>query len=1168
MVPIWLQPMENWRDFTRLKSSFEKKIGDMEIVGLSDAQKAHIVSSILYPIKSNHLFITYNDTQARQIYEDLKLFLGDKVAYFPAKDVSYYNIVARSKEIDAFRLGALNKLIAGEGVIIVASVEAILFYTIPPKIYKNSVFTLKIGDTISLHELTQKLISMGYERVGEVEGPGQFSQRGGIIDIFLLTYDTPFRLEFFDIEIDSIRKFDPISQLSTEKVDSVTISPCREFIISSEDVPGIIYRLENALDEYLEENDGLSLSVKDNIIKKTQEAIEKLKNHIIDDYIEMFFSYIYSEPATILDYLDGAVFFDEPHRIEEGYDIWIFEFNERFKHGLEQGEVLPHQLEVFLPYEQFLEIMDNSKKVVLRGLPRLDDHFRAKVVYNLSARSLPSYQGKLDMLVSDINFWKSKGYSIILLTGTKSRGRGISSALSEKGEELLLWDDMEGELLPGQIVAVPGSISKGFEYVDGKFVLISDREVYGFSKKKRKIKRRRQSIDPFTDLKIGDYVVHENHGIGRYLGIEKLTVGGQKRDYLNIQYSGSDTLYVPTDQVDNIQPYIGMGDGKPRISKLGSSDWQKTKAKARESVKELAYSLVELYAARQKMKGFKFSPDTDWQRQFEDMFPHVETEDQLQAIEEVKADMESDKVMDRLLCGDVGYGKTEVAIRAAFKAVMDGKQVAVLTPTTILAQQHYGTFSQRFEDFPFVVDVLSRFRTPTEQKNIIDNIRTGNVDIVIGTHRLLSKDVKFKDLGLLIIDEEQRFGVDHKETIKNIKRDVDVLTLTATPIPRTLHMSLVGIRDISIIETPPEERYPVETYVVEYTPALVKEVVMREVGRGGQVYFVYNKVKHIDWMAGELSRIMPDVSIGVAHGQMGERRLEKVMIDFYEGKYDVLLCSTIIESGLDIPNVNTVIVYDADHFGLSQLYQLRGRVGRSNRRAYAYLTYQRDKVLSEVAEKRLKTIREFTEFGAGFKIAMRDLEIRGTGNLLGPEQHGHMAAVGYDLYCKLLNEAIATAKGQQPKPDIEPTIDIKVDAYIDNSYIPHEAHKIEFYKKIAAIENSEDKFNVEDELIDRFGDMPREVQSLIDISYIRALAKRIGIGEISERNKAVIFKIVEGMKLSSKTIMIILNEYRKVLEYRSYPTPIFTLRMDNMNSNVILELIKEILERILQLQQG
>ncbi len=620
--------------------------------------------------------------------------------------------------------------------------------------------------------------------------------------------------------------------------------------------------------------------------------------------------------------------------------------------------------------------------------------------------------------------------------------------------------------------------------------------------------------------------------------------------------------------MDNIQPYIGMGDGKPRISKLGSSDWQKTKAKARESVKELAYSLVELYAARQKMKGFKFSPDTDWQRQFEDMFPHVETEDQLQAIEEVKADMESDKVMDRLLCGDVGYGKTEVAIRAAFKAVMDGKQVAVLTPTTILAQQHYGTFSQRFEDFPFVVDVLSRFRTPTEQKNIIDNIRTGNVDIVIGTHRLLSKDVKFKDLGLLIIDEEQRFGVDHKETIKNIKRDVDVLTLTATPIPRTLHMSLVGIRDISIIETPPEERYPVETYVVEYTPALVKEVVMREVGRGGQVYFVYNKVKHIDWMAGELSRIMPDVSIGVAHGQMGERRLEKVMIDFYEGKYDVLLCSTIIESGLDIPNVNTVIVYDADHFGLSQLYQLRGRVGRSNRRAYAYLTYQRDKVLSEVAEKRLKTIREFTEFGAGFKIAMRDLEIRGTGNLLGPEQHGHMAAVGYDLYCKLLNEAIATAKGQQPKPDIEPTIDIKVDAYIDNSYIPHEAHKIEFYKKIAAIENSEDKFNVEDELIDRFGDMPREVQSLIDISYIRALAKRIGIGEISERNKAVIFKIVEGMKLSSKTIMIILNEYRKVLEYRSYPTPIFTLRMDNMNSNVILELIKEILERILQLQQG
>ncbi len=1167
MVPIWLQPMENWHEFIRLKASFEKNLGDIEIVGLSDAQKAHMVSSILYPLTSNHLFVTYDDAQARQIYSDLKFFLGDKVVYLPAKDISYYNIVARSKEIDALRLRALNRLITGEGVIVVASVEAILFYTIPPDIYKNSVFTLNIGDSIHLHEITQKLVIMGYERVGEVEGPGQFSQRGGILDIFLLTYDTPFRLEFFDIELDSIRKFDPISQLSTDKVDSVTISPCRELILPSGDLSEIISKIEVGTNKYLDENKYLAPTVKENIIQKTQAAIEKLKNHIVDDYIEMFFQYMYSESATILDYLDGAVFLDEPYRIEEGYDMWLFEFKEKFKQGLEQGEVLPQQAEVFMPYEQILGILGNLKKVVLRGLPRMDEHFRTKVVYNLSARSLPSYQGKLDMLASDIGFWKARGYSIILLTGTKSRGKGISSALSENGEELLLRYDMEGELLPGQVVGIPGSISKGFEYVDGKFVIISDREVYGFSRKKRPAKRKRQSIDPFTDLKVGDYVVHENHGIGKYLGIEKLTVGGQRRDYLNIQYSGSDTLYVPTDQMDTIQPYIAMGDGKPRLSKLGSSDWQKTKARARESAKELAYSLVDLYAARQKLEGFRFSPDTDWQRQFEDLFPHEETEDQLQAIEEIKADMESDKVMDRLLCGDVGYGKTEVAIRAAFKAVMDGKQVAVLTPTTILAQQHYGTFSQRFEDFPFIVEVLSRFRTPAEQKSIIANIHAGSVDIVIGTHRLLSKDVKFKDLGLLIIDEEQRFGVDHKETIKNIKKDVDVLTLTATPIPRTLHMSLVGIRDISVIETPPEERYPVETYVVEYSPTLVREVVMREMGRGGQVYFVYNKVKHMDWMAGELSKLMPDVRIGVAHGQMGERRLERVMIDFYEGNYDMLLCSTIIESGLDIPNVNTVIVYDADYFGLSQLYQLRGRVGRSNRRAYAYLTYQRDKVLSEVAEKRLKAVREFTEFGAGFKIAMRDLEIRGTGNLLGPEQHGHMAAVGYDLYCKLLNEAIDAAKGKKPKPQVEPTIDIKVDAYIDSSYIPHEAHKIEFYKKIVAIEDRQDKFEVEDELIDRFGDMPHEVQTLIDISYIRALAKQIGIGEISERDKKIVFKMAGDVELSPNIIMVILNEYMKVLVYRSYPVPVFTLKMVNIAPKAVLDLIEEILERILQLQQ-
>lgn len=1166
MIPIWLQPMEAWKEFDRIKTSFDKGLGNMEIVGLSDTQKAHIIASILYSNNSKNLLITYSEAQARQTYEDLKFFLGDRVAYLPAKEISYYNIAARSKETDALRLKVLNRLIDDEGVIVVASIEAILFYTTPPSVYREYVFTLKMGDTISPEELIEQLISMGYERVEEVEGPGQFSQRGGILDIFLLAQEAPFRLEFFDIEIDSIRKFDPLSQLSTDKVDSITISPCSELIVSSANSSNIASRIEADLKNYLKTSTSLDTRDRDNIEQKIRSVIEKLENNIVDDYIETFYPYIYSNPATILDYLDGAIFFDEPFRIRDGYDGWLFEFQERFKDNLERGEVLPRQSELFLSYDYFLSDARQFKQVVLRGLPRIDENFRPEVIYNISARSLPSYQGKIDMLADDIKFWKEKNYSVIILTGASSRGEGIRSALAEWDIEMVIREDLKGHLLPGKVIGVPGSLAKGFEYVDGKFVVVSDREVHGFSKSRTPAKKKRRKIDPFTDLKVGDYVVHENHGIGKYLGIEKLTIDGKRRDYLNIQYSGSDTLYVAIDQMETIQPYIATGDVKPKLYKLGGSEWQKTKAKARQSAKELAYSLVDLYAARQEVKGFRFSPTTDWEKQFADMFPYEETEDQLQAIEDVRRDMESDKVMDRLICGDVGYGKTEVAIRAAFKAVMDEKQVAFLCPTTILAQQHYTTFSQRFEEFPFRVEVLSRFKTASQQKDIIKGIRQGNVDIVIGTHRLLSKDVKFHDLGLLIVDEEQRFGVGHKEAIKNIKKDVDVLTLTATPIPRTLHMSLVGIRDISIIETPPAERYPVETYVVEYTPSLIREVIMRELGRGGQVYFVYNRVKNIDWMAAQLLNLMPEVRIAVAHGQMGERRLEKIMIDFYEGQYDVLLCSTIIESGLDIPNVNTVIVYDADHFGLSQLYQLRGRVGRSNRRAYAYLTYQKDKVLTEVAEKRLTAIKEFTEFGAGFKIAMRDLEIRGTGNLLGPEQHGHMAAVGYDLYCKLLDEAIAAARGEEPEVVIEPTIDIKIDAYIDSSYIPHEAHKIEFYKKIASIEDIDDKLDIEDELIDRFGDMPKPVENLIDIAYIRALSKELAIDELLERNKVVVFKLVKGMKLSSKTIMVVLNEYRDILEYKSSPISIFTLKVGARQPRDVVQMTREVLERILELQ--
>ncbi|NMA94435.1 MAG: transcription-repair coupling factor [Clostridiales bacterium] len=1170
MVSIWRAPMLKWTEYKDIETSFKQNVKNIEIVGLSDSQKAHIISNIIYEDKRKGLFITYSEAQARQIYKDLRLFIGDRVVHLPEKEISYYNIKARSKDIESGRLKALNKLVTDKSCLVVASIEAILFYITPPKIYNKYMFSLELGDIVDLDKLLEKLIFMGYEKVVEVEGAGQFSHRGGILDIFPLTNDSPYRVELFDVEVDSIREFDPISQLSTNRVKDIVISPCSEIIVLPEVLPDIIRQMEKDLETHLSKVDVLNQVARMNIEDRIKQEIEKLENNILDKaQLETFYSYIYSDKATILDYIDGAVIFDEPLRIRERYDTWLLEFSEKFKDNLENGQVLPRQSEIFSEYGHLLGRTEDFNRIILKGLPRTDEDIKPDVLYNISARTLPSYQGKMDMLFEDIASWKERGYSIIIFIGNRSKGEVIQRAMQDRGIEMVIFaEDDRTWVVPGQIVGIQSDISRGFEYIDGKLVVISHREIHGFSSKKRAIRReKRQKIDPFTDLKTGDYVVHESHGIGRYLGIEKLTIDGKLRDYLNIQYAGSDTLYVSTDQMETIQPYIATGGGKPRLYKLGGTEWQKTRNRARESAKKLAYSLVELYAARENSKGFSFSKGTDWEEEFAAAFPYQETEDQLQAIEEISRDMESERVMDRLLCGDVGYGKTEVAMRAAFKAVMDEKQVAVLAPTTILAQQHYSTFIERFKDFPFRVEVISRFKTTAQQSAIIKELRRGNIDIIIGTHRLLSKDIKFKDLGLLIVDEEQRFGVDHKELIKNIKKDVDVLTLTATPIPRTLHMSLVGIRDISIIETPPEGRYPVETYVIEYNPSTIREVIDREIARGGQVYFVYNRVKTIDWMAGKLTNLLPDAKVAVAHGQMGERRLEKIMLDFYNGHYDILLCSTIIESGLDVPNVNTVIVYDSDNFGLSQLYQLRGRVGRSDRRAYAYLTYQKDKVLSEIAEKRLRAIKEFTEFGAGFKIAMRDLEIRGTGNLLGPEQHGHLAAVGYDLYCKLLDEAISDIRGMTKEKTLDPTIDLGVDAYIDDSYISHEAHKIEFYKKIASIDNMEDRMDVADELIDRFGDIPKTTENLIDIAYIKGLCKSIGIEELFERGQDIYMKMAREVKLDPKTIMTVLNENRNTLNYKSYPISVFTLKVNTMLPNQTIQVVKKILERIFALQQ-
>ena len=1166
MTVKWLDPMMRWDEFIRMRQTAREEGGPILVFGLSESQKSHAVSSLLYPLDRQCLFITYNHIQAQSIYNDLKFYMEDDVMLLPPRDIVLYDVAAHSTEVSGRRLKVLEALVLGEYRVVVASIEALLCLQTPPEIFKDGLTRIEVGQVLPLERLARRLVEAGYERMPTVEGPGQFSVRGGIVDIYPLTMDSPCRIEFFDDEVDSIRLFDPLSQRSTDKLDGVSVSPARELVLTPE---SLVRGIEGIRKDFTSAT-GKEGKGRDRLKERVSGLLEAMEQGIHHRNLENYFPFFYPENNTLFDYLgpETLVVLDEPSRIGEGFTGWEEEFIEHFSNLLEDGEVLPGQGELFIPYDLILSQTEHFHRLALQGLPKSIPGFSPRAIFNITSRGIPSYQGKLDMLVEDLKYWRGKKYSVILFAGSGSRCQNLVSNLYDMGLEATYNPSLEGQIRQGQIVVLPGSISAGFEYPQGRFAVVSHNEIFGTMKHKRKGKTpaKKSKLDPFTDLKVGDYVVHEAHGIGKYLGIETLVINDQKRDYLNIKYGGTDRLYIPTDQVDIIQPYIGMDQKEPKLSRLGGAEWQRAKTKARESVQKLAMDLVELYAARETAKGYQFSPDTPWQQQFEEMFPYEETPDQERAIKEVKRDMESEKVMDRLLCGDVGYGKTEVAIRAAFKAVMDGKQVALLAPTTILAQQHFNTFVERFADYPVKIQVISRFRTAAQQRDILKALKEGNVDIIIGTHRLLGKDVAYKDLGLLIVDEEQRFGVGHKETIKNIRKNLDVLTLTATPIPRTLHMSLVGIRDISTIETPPEDRVPVQTYVVEYNDSLIRDAIIKEISRGGQVYFVYNRVRSMERMAERLRALVPQVRIRMAHGQMSESLLENVMLDFYDGKFDLLLCSTIIESGLDIPRVNTIIVYDADYYGLAQLYQLRGRVGRSNRLAYAYLTYRKDKVLSEVAEKRLRAIKEFTEFGAGFKIAMRDLEIRGSGNILGPQQHGHMTAVGYELYCKLLDEEIRNLKGETVQKPLEITIDIRANAYIDDDFIPLEGQKIEIYKKIAAIENLQDKYDVEEELEDRFGTMPEPVTNLIDIAYIKALAGELGISEVSHREKEVILRLTGSKTLDPRSLMILLNENRGRIRYEGMRKPMFRIILKNTNPLTALAETKNILEQMDRLE--
>lgn len=1154
-----MTPLQLSEQFKSISKAIDNSKYPIGVYGLSESAKSYLLYGVLTEINKKMLIVTHSDVEAKNIYEDLSFYHND-VYYFPTREVVFYNVDAVSGDLRWERLKVLKKMLEEGQKIIVTSVESLAATYAPVELFYNHTFDIAVGDIIDIREIAQKLVECGYERSEVVETKGEFSVRGGIIDIYPPTSGLPYRLELFDDEVDSIRTFNTDTQRSIEKVDAIEIFPAKEIILTNK-------LIDNA---YNTINEDFKNSIDNFKMKKDKEAINRLTSTVNNNLellketwsfetIDSYLPYFYEKPSSLFDYLkDCFVVVDDVQRSVGKLESVYFEFSENYENFLKRGNILPKQGEMLMAKEAVLEELSVKRVMTLDAITKTARFLEPRTIVSFSQITIHDYHGQLDLLIEDIKDKKQKKYKTIILSGTRTRGERLINTLRDRGIEAT-YKDMISNVENGEVVVTFGNASKGFEYPELKLCVISDTEVFGQSKRKtsrRSNKKGVGKIKSFTELKLGDYVVHANHGIGVYKGIKQLDVQGHKKDFLELAYNSGDTLYVPVEQLDFVQKYIGSEGKAPKVNKLGGSEWIKAKNKVKKSIEDIAEDLVKLYAIRSTLKGHKYSEDTVWQKQFEEEFPFEETPDQLTSIEDIKKDMESNKPMDRLLCGDVGYGKTEVALRAAFKCVMDGKQVAVLVPTTILAEQHYKNMLKRFSDFPVRIDMVSRFRTAAQVKATLKALKEGNVDILVGTHRLLQKDVVYKDLGLLVIDEEQRFGVTHKEKIKEFKKNIDVLTLTATPIPRTLHMSLTGVRDISVIETPPEERYPVQTYVVEFNDQLIRDAIMRELNRDGQVFFVYNRVETINDMATYLSKLVPEARIAVAHGQMTERELEKIILDFIENKYDMLVCTTIIETGIDIQNANTMIIYDADKMGLSQLYQLRGRVGRTNRIAYAYFTYMKDKVLTEVAEKRLKAIKDFTELGSGFKIAMRDLEIRGAGNIMGSAQHGHMATVGYDLYCRMLEDAVKLIKGDIDKEPIETTVDIKIDAFIPSSFIKDETQKIEVYKKIASIDSYEYMMELEEEIEDRFSDIPNTVYNLMNIAYLRTLAREVGILEIKETRAEILIIFENRRYLTSEIVGFLLQKYKRDVVFKLGDVPALAYKFIGVKKE---ELIKNLI---------
>lgn len=1096
-------PLSELAGIEQLKKDFEVTGQPVMISGCIDTQKIHLVHAAVNDYRFR-LIITGDEAKAREMQEDSRFFDKSSI-YYPAKDFIFYSADVHGNQLAGERLRCIQKIIAAQdnktNITVITTIDGCVDMLMPLQRYRDNIIHFKNSDIIDTEKLISKLVGIGYTRVPMIDGQGQFAVRGGIIDIFSYTDETPVRIELWDDEIDSIRFFDVESQRSVEKIQTYDVFPATEWILSEDEIDAGFEKVKDEVEKQL-------VTLGNDKKKKTQQemdACNRLRHAYADfertrDYSKFILSFT-DEIEGFTDYFpkDETVFvLDEPDRIMERMELISYEYEESMKNRLEGGYVVASQTKLMRPIAEVYKNMQSSRLMLLSSLDYKPKMLKPADYLRIDARSISSYNNSFEYLADDINKYKRTGYRVVLVCNSRTRAARIVADLEELGTQSYFSEDYDKEIMPGTVMVTYGNIHRGFEYPLIGFVIITENDIFtSRTRKKQKKKYEGRSIAGFNELNVGDYVVHEMHGLGVYKGIEKITVEGVEKDYIKIEYAGNSNLYVLATQLDRLQKYAASDtEKKPKLNKLGSVEWNKTKAKVHGAVEEIAKDLVELYSIRQNQKGYAFGPDTVWQKEFEEMFPYEETDDQLNAIADTKADMESTRIMDRLICGDVGYGKTEVAIRAAFKAVQEGKQVAYLVPTTILAQQHFNTFEQRMKNFPLKVAQLSSFRTNKEIKETLADLKKGFVDVVIGTHRLLSKDVEFKDLGLLIIDEEQRFGVAHKEKIKKLKNNIDVLTLSATPIPRTLHMSLVGIRDMSVLEEPPVDRVPIQTFVTEHNDEMIREAINRELARGGQVYYVYNRVRSIDEAAAHIQELVPQANVAFAHGQMEKRELEKIMVDFINGDIDVLISTTIIETGMDISNVNTMIIEDADKFGLSQLYQLRGRVGRSNRTAYAFLLYRRDRMLTEVAEKRLSAIREFSDFGSGFKIAMKDLEIRGAGNVLGKSQHGHMAAVGYDLYCKMLNEAVNDLKGIKNEYSFETNVDLSVDAYIPSTYIKSEYQKLDIYKRIAAIENEEELSDMKDELVDRYGSLSTPAVNLLNIALIKSMAHKIGIMEM------------------------------------------------------------------------